>query len=76
MIEFEYLKETIIEINRHITVLNDDYTRMSVDFAALKNDVEWLKQFFWLLIGVVIPTTIASIFQLYEKLIKKNGKDN
>lgn len=61
------------EINRHIAVLNDDYTAMSVAMAILTERVEWLCKFFWLIIGVVLTTVITNFWQLGILLKKKNG---
>jgi hypothetical protein len=44
------IEESIIEIMKHISVLNDDYTKMSVSLAILTERVEWLCKFFWVVV--------------------------
>jgi|TARA_Y100000310_G_scaffold76869_1_gene73344 hypothetical protein len=66
------LNQAIIEIQKHIAVLNDDYTAMSNQLAVLGNDVDWLKRFFFMIAVAVIGGLVASIWNLI--LHKKNGK--
>jgi len=64
--------ETITEINRHIAVLNDDYSRMSANVAVLQNQmasmVWWTRSIGIAFIGLLITQG----WQLL--LMKKNGK--
>ena len=66
------LNQAIIEIQKHIAVLNDDYTAMSNQLAVVGNDVDWLKRFFFMIAVAVIGGLVASIWNLI--LHKKNGK--
>jgi hypothetical protein len=67
------IQEILNEINRHITVLNDDYTQMATSVAILQERVEWLCKFFWLVMGSLVGLVFTQIWQLV--LINKKNKD-
>ena len=64
--------EIIKEMNAHISVLNDDYTKLSIDVAVLKNQIASMVWWTRTIVGSFIVLLITQIWQLI--LIKKNGK--
>ena len=65
------IEQSIIEIMKHITILNDDYTKMSVDVAVLKSQVADL---IWYLRAVVGGIIVMLISQIWQTRYIKNGK--
>lgn len=62
----------ITEILRHIEVLNDDYTKMSISVAVLQTQMETIVWWMRAMGVAVIGTLITNIGQLF--LMRKNGK--
>jgi hypothetical protein len=54
------------EMANHIAVLNEDYTKLSVNVAIVTERVNWLCQFFWLIAGTVITTLAVNVWQLWK----------
>jgi len=64
--------QIIAEINKHITVLNDDYTRMAVDVGVLKSQMEGIIYWSRFAIGGVVLLIISQAYQIF--VLHKNGK--
>ena len=64
--------QIIKEINDHIAVLNDDYTRMAVDVGVLKIQMEGIVYWSRFAIGGVIALMISQAYQIF--VLHKNGK--
>lgn len=69
----EYQKN-LSEINRHISVLNDDLTRNSLSLERLTGDIkvicerlDWLVKFFWIIISISAGALMTSVFNLIFK---------
>lgn len=58
--------QAIQEIMRHITVLNDDYTKLATNYAVLNERVDWLCKFFWAVFGTVLATLATNVWQLLK----------
>jgi len=69
------IQTILAEINKHIAILNDDYTSLSTSVAILTERVEWLCKFFWLIAGITVTTVITNFYQIAMMINKKNGKD-
>jgi len=67
----QYL-QTIQEVMKHIAVLNDDYTKMSIDIAVLKNQVSEIIWWFRAIAGAFIVMMISQFWQII--LLRKNDK--
>jgi hypothetical protein len=59
-------QNAILEIMKHITVLNDDYTRQATLIAVLTERVDWLCKFFWAVFGTVLATLATNVWQLFK----------
>ncbi len=64
--------EIISEINRHIAVLNDDYTVMAVDIGVLKSQMSGIIYWSRVIIGGIIALMISQAYQIF--ILHKNGK--
>ncbi len=69
------ISDAINEINRHITVLNDDYTAISVDVGILKSQMEMVVWFFRIIIAGFIGIIITQFWQIMLINKKNNRKD-
>ena len=67
----QYL-QTIQEVMKHIAILNDDYTKMSIDIAVLKNQVSEIIWWFRAIAGAFIVMMISQFWQII--LLRKNDK--
>ena len=67
----QYL-QTIQEVMKHIAILNDDYTKMSIDIAVLKNQVSEIIWWFRAIAGAFIVMMISQLWQII--LLRKNDK--
>ena len=52
------------KIEHHTEVMNSELGSVKTDMATVKNDVNWLKRFFWILAGTSISTLIAQLFNI------------
>jgi len=62
----------IAEILGHIAKLNDEFGQISIDIAVLKERVEMLYKFFWLIVSISIATLLTNFYQI--KKMKDNNK--
>ena len=63
--------QIVDEINKHITVLNDDYTRMSIDVAILKSQMREIMWWFKAILGATIVLVVTQFWQVI--ILRKNG---
>jgi hypothetical protein len=54
------------EMANHIAVLNEDYTKLSVNVAIVTERVDWLCKFFWAVFSAAILTLGTNIWQLIK----------
>ena len=71
--------ELIREINKHIAVLNDDYTELSKTVAVLQNQMDFMIWVTKYLLGTVVVAALSGLVGMYFTirhwtLYKKNGK--
>jgi len=66
------IEQSILEIMKHITVLNDDYTKMSVDVAILKSQMAEIMWYFKAVIVAFIGLMVTQFWQIV--ILRKNGK--
>ena len=59
------------EINRHISVLNDDFTALSMDVAVLKSQMETIIWWWRLIIAGFVGLFITQIWQVL--IMRKNN---
>ena len=64
--------EIIAEINKHIAVLNDDYTTMAVDVGVLKSQMAGIIYWSRVVIGGIIILMLSQAWQIF--VMHKNGK--
>lgn len=60
------IAEAIQDIMYHIGVLNDDYTRLSIDVAVLKNQ---MSEVLWLVkttVGALIVLMVSQAWQIFK----------
>ena len=56
----------ITEIKKSIKILNDHSGTLKTDMAIVKNDVAWLKRFFWVSVTAAMSAAVASILNLIK----------
>lgn len=66
------IEQSIIEIMQHIKVLNDDYTKLSVDVAILRTQMDAILKIGWIFVVAIIGSFITQIWQLI--IMNRNGK--
>lgn len=71
--------QTITEINRHIAVLNDDYTALSQNYNDLKVQVAILEtkvaEICWWFKAVAGAFVVIAVTQIWQLMVmRKNGK--
>ena len=66
------IEQSILEIMKHITVLNDDYTKMSVDVAILKSQMAEIMWYFKAVIVAFIGVIVTQFWHIV--ILRKNGK--
>jgi len=64
-------QQTISEILKHITILNDDYTKLAMDVAVLKSQVADLIWYFRAVMGGLIVLVVTQFWQVI--IMKKNN---
>jgi len=64
--------DILIEIMRHITILNDDYTKLSIDVAVLKAQIENMTWWFRAFGGAFIVMLATQFWQVV--VLRKNNK--
>lgn len=60
--DIKYIIDDISEIKKSIKTLNEH----SEQIAKIATDVEWLKQFYWVIMSAVIGGLIIGIFNLIK----------
>jgi len=63
--------QIVDEINKHIAVLNDDYTGMSIDVAILKSQMCEIIWWFKAILGATIVLVVTQFWQVI--ILRKNG---
>ena len=71
MIDSQIL-QIVDEINQHIAVLNDDYTKISVDVAILKSQMGEIMWWFKAVLGATIVMLVTQLWQVV--ILRKNGQ--
>ena len=66
------ITQAIAEINQHIAVLNDDYTKISVDVAILKSQMGEIMWWFKAVLGATIVMLVSQFWQVL--IMRKNGQ--
>lgn len=62
--DYDKLEEWIKSIDKR---LDNHLIHVASDIAQIKNDMDWLKRFFWLVAGVSITAVGGAIFGLILK---------
>jgi len=62
--------QIITEINKHIAVLNDDYTAMSINVAVLQSQ---MTEVLWLIRAILASSIALIIAQAWKLIVKKNN---
>lgn len=70
--DFDLLLQMINEIELHISVLNDDYTALSVDVAVLKSQMSQITWLMRVIIGGFIGLLLTQFWQV--SVLKKSNK--
>ena len=71
--EIMNISEAILDIMKHIQVLNDDYTQLSVDVAVLKSQMSTLMWWFRAFAATFVALLASQIWQVMH--MKKDGKN-
>lgn len=66
------MEELLAEINRHIAVLNDDYTQMAIDVAVLKSQMSTITWIMKTTLGAFLVLLVSQFYQIV--LLKKSNK--
>lgn len=61
------IQTAINAINMHIGVLNDDFTKMSVDVAIMRTNIDWLMKTYWVLLSSSLSALVLIIINLVKR---------
>ena len=59
--------QRLSEIEKHISVINDELGDIRIKMEMINTDVCWLKKFFWIIASASIGGLIAGILNLFFK---------
>jgi len=59
--------QRLSEIEKHISVINDELGDIRIKMGCIKTDVSWLKKFIWIIASASIGGLIAGILNLFFK---------
>jgi len=59
------------EIWKHIETINSELGDVKITMAEIKNDVSWLKRFFWIVVTAAVGSFFASVLALIEMVLGK-----
>ena len=60
-ISFTSLEVWVKQINEK---LDNHLIHVSADIAQIKNDIDWIKRFFWLVAGTSVTSIIGAMFAI------------
>ena len=60
-ISFESLEVWVKEIDKK---LDNHLIHVSADISQIKNDIDWIKRFFWLVAGTSVTSIIGAMFAI------------
>lgn len=55
-----WIKEVDKKLDNHLHVV-------TADIAQIKNDIDWIKRFFWLVAGISVAAILGSLISLILK---------
>lgn len=62
------LEKKYTELSERFSLLHEDVVGMKVDSSTVKSDVNWLKQFFWVVATASIGSLVTGVITLILKL--------
>jgi hypothetical protein len=58
------LEKWVIEVDKK---LDNHLVHVSADISQIKNDIDWIKRFFWLVAGISVTSIMGALFSLIFK---------
>ena len=63
----EEVQETLKKHEDHLAIANKEMGEIKVSLSEVKNNIDWLKNFFWVIAGSSIGGLITGVFNLILK---------
>ena len=63
-VKLESLEVWIREVDKK---LDNHLIHVAADISQIKNDIDWIKRFFWLVAGISLTSIIGALFSLLFK---------
>jgi hypothetical protein len=61
--------EAFLWIKRELAGLREEFGHLETDLAVVKTDVQWLKGFFWIVVGSSVASLLAATATLLSRRI-------
>ena len=62
-----WMREIDKKLDNHLVHTADNISQIRVDVSQVKNDIDWIKRFFWLVAGISVTAIGGALFGLILK---------
>jgi len=65
-LQIKEIKNSIKVLNDHSGTLTKEMGNIKIDMTQMKNDISWIKQFFWIITTATIGSLVANLMNLLK----------
>jgi len=65
-LQIKEIQKSIKVLNDHSGTLTKEIGNIKIDMTQMKNDISWIKQFFWIIVTATIGSLIANLMNLLK----------
>jgi len=65
-LQIKEIKNSIKVLNDHSGTLTKEMGNIKIDITQMKNDISWIKQFFWIIVTATIGSLVANLMNLLK----------
>jgi len=65
-LQIKEIKKSIKVLNDHSGTLTKEMGNIKIDITQMKNDISWIKQFFWIIVTATIGSLVANLMNLLK----------
>jgi len=65
-LQIKEIQKSIKVLNDHSGTMTDEMGNIKLDMTQMKNDISWIKQFFWIIATATIGSLVANLMNLLK----------
>jgi len=65
-LQIKEIQKSIKVLNDHSGTLTKEMGNIKIDITQMKNDISWIKQFFWIIVTATIGSLVANLMNLLK----------